>query len=91
MRSITGTSGCGKTHLTEYIIRKIISANDNWMVFNFVGDLHCLEKDYYPLISGLDSYCQKYNVTKAVKQAVPKLLEDGSTKGTFFRIYLELF
>lgn len=85
---ILGTSGCGKTHLTEYIIRKIISANDNWMVFNFVGDLHCLEKDYYPLISGLDSYCQKYNVTKAVKQAVPKLLEDGSTKGTFFSYIL---
>ena len=86
---IYGTSGCGKTHLTEHIIRSIITANDTWMVLNFTGDIHCIEKDYYPLISGLDNYSQKYNVTKMIKQSVPKLLDDGSTKGSFFSYILD--
>lgn len=85
---IFGTSGCGKTHLTEHIIRNIITTSDSWMVLNFAGDIHCLEKDYYPLISGLESYCRMYNVTKTIKQSVPRLLDDGSTRGNFFSYIL---
>ena len=75
--ALLGNSGCGKTTLTEHLIYSIISLSDEWMVFNFAGDEYCVEKDYFPLISGLDNYCQKYNISKLIKKTIPKLLDDG--------------
>lgn len=84
-----GNSGCGKTTLTEHIIYSIISFPGEWMVFNFVGDEYCIEKDYFPLISGLNNYCQKYNVSKLIKKSIPKLLDDGSERGNVLSYVLD--
>ena len=65
------------------------SSSDEWMVFNFAGDEYCVEKDYFPLISGLDNYCQKYNISKLIKKTIPKLLDDGSEKGTVLSYVLD--
>ena len=48
--ALCGNSGCGKTTLTEHIIYSIINLPGEWMVFNFVGDEYCIEKEYLPLI-----------------------------------------
>lgn len=87
--ALFGNSGCGKTTLTEHLIYSIISSSDEWMVFNFAGDEYCVEKDYFPLISGLDNYCQKYNISKLIKKTIPKLLDDGSEKGTVLSYVLD--
>ena len=87
--ALFGNSGCGKTTLTEHIIYSIISLPSEWMVFDFVGDEYCIEKDYFPLISGLNNYCQKYNVSKLIKKSIPKLLDDGSERGSVLSYVLD--
>ncbi len=87
--ALFGNSGCGKTTLTEHIIYSIISLPGEWMVFDFVGDEYCIEKDYFPLISGLNNYCQKYNVSKLIKKSIPKLLDDGSERGSVLSYVLD--
>lgn len=87
--AIYGNSGCGKTHLTEHLIQAILKTSENWLVLRFIGDEHCLEREFYPLISGLDTYCQKYNITKTIRKTVPKFLDDGSSKGFFFSYILD--
>jgi len=87
--ALFGNSGCGKTTLTEHIIYSIINLPGEWMVFNFVGDEYCVEKDYFPLISGLNNYCQKYNISKLIKKSIPKLLDDGSERGSILSYVLD--
>lgn len=87
--ALLGNSGCGKTTLTEHIIYSIINSSDEWMVFNFAGDEYCVEKDYFPLISGLDSYCQKYNISKLIRKTIPKLIDDGSERGSVLSYVLD--
>lgn len=86
---IYGDSGCGKTFLSENIIYKVTGYSEDWSILRFVGDINCIEKDYYPIVSGLDSYCIKYNITKAVAGAVPKLIDESSGTGRFFSYILE--
>ena len=49
---ILGKSGCGKTHLTEHIIRNITGNSKEWMILRFSGDIQCIDRDYYPIIAG---------------------------------------
>lgn len=86
---LCGNSGCGKTTLTEHIIYSIINLPGEWMVLNFVGDEYCVEKDYFPLISGLNNYCQKYNISKLIRKTIPKLLDDGSERGSVLSYVLD--
>lgn len=80
--NILGKSGCGKSHLTEHIIRHVCSSGD-YMILRFIGDIQCIERKYYPVISGLSSYCNKYNTIKSIKKAIPKLLNHGTPNGGF--------
>jgi hypothetical protein len=86
---IYGDSGCGKTFLSENIIYKVTGYSEDWSILRFVGDINCIEKDYYPIVSGLDSYCIKYNITKTVAGAIPKLIDESSGTGRFFSYILE--
>lgn len=80
--TITGNSGCGKSHLTEHIIRTICSQG-NSAVLRFVGDIQCIERDYYPIVSGLSSYCDLYNVIHTIKKSIPKLFNRNDSNGIF--------
>lgn len=80
--NILGKAGCGKSHLTEHIIRHVCSSG-NYMILRFIGDIQCIERKYYPIISGLSSYCNKYNTIKTIKKAIPKLLNRGTPNGGF--------
>ena len=83
--ALFGNSGCGKTTLTEHIIYSIISLPSEWMVFDFVGDEYCIEKDYFPLISGLNNYCQKY------KSLFPNYWMTAVKEEVFYHMYWILF
>lgn len=86
---IYGNSGCGKSILSEHLIDQITENSDDWAILRFIGDINCIEKDYYPIASGLDNYCIKYNITKTVAGAVTKLIDDDSGTGKFFSYILE--
>ena len=82
---ILGKSGCGKTHLTEHIIRNITGNSKEWMILRFSGDIQCIDRDYYPIIAGISNYCQKYNTIKLAQKALPIILEEN---GAHFFSYI---
>lgn len=80
--AITGNSGCGKSHLTEHIICAVCSQG-NSAVLRFVGDIQCIDRDYFPIISGLSNYCNRYNIIHTIKKSIPKLFNRNDANGIF--------
>lgn len=80
--TISGNAGCGKSHLTEYIIRTVCNQG-NSAVLRFVGDIQCIERDYFPIVSGLTNYCELYNVIHTIKKSIPKLFNRNDANGIF--------
>jgi hypothetical protein len=70
--NIHGTSGCGKTYLTQAIIEKLLEEDNDYITVTFSGDYYCTEREYYPIISGLNDYIKKFDVKTGVLQGVTK-------------------
>lgn len=89
---LSGMSGCGKTFLSNCLCTWITeefhtetAAKSIW----FLGDNWCSQREYYPLLSGLNSLNEHYEIAKTVKTGIVKTFSFSPLGGSFFEFAAE--
>lgn len=89
---LSGPSGCGKTFLSNRLciwITEEFHAKPDAKSIRFLGDNRCSRREYYPLLSGLKSLNEHYEITKAVKTGIAKTTSFSPLGGNFFEFVAE--
>lgn len=89
---LSGPSGCGKTFLSNRLCNWITEEFHTGSVaqsIRFLGDNRCFQREYYPLISGLNNLNGHYEFTKTVKTGLAKTTSFSPLGGSFFEFVAE--
>lgn len=89
---LSGASGCGKTFLSNRLctwITEEFHAGTGAKSIRFLGDNRCSQREYYPLLSGLNSLNEHYEITKTVKTGIAKTTSFSPLGGSFFEFVAE--
>lgn len=89
---ITGPSGCGKTFLSNCLctwITENFYADSNAKSIQFLGDNRCSQREYYPLLSGVNRFNEHFEFAKTVKTGITKTASFSPLGGSFFEYVAE--
>lgn len=89
---ISGLSGCGKTFLSNRLctwITEEFHAGATAKSICFLGDNWCSQREYYPLLSGLNSLNNHYEMAKTVKTGIAKASSFLPLGSSFFEFVAE--
>lgn len=89
---ISGSSGCGKTFLSNRLCEWITSSYDSvssTRAIRFLGDNRCSQREYYPFLAELNNLNERYELSKAVKTGIAKTTSFSPIGGSFFEFVAE--
>lgn len=89
---LSGPSGCGKTFLSNRLcswITEEFHTKPDAKSIRFLGDNRCSQREYYPLLSGLKSLNEHYEIAKTVKTGIAKTASFSPLGGSFFEFVAE--
>lgn len=86
---IAGTSGCGKTFLSNRLCEWITSSNGPAKAIRFLGDNRCSQREYHPFLAELNNLNERYELSKTVKKGIAKTTSFSPIGGSFFEFVAE--